>query len=194
MLNINPLFYIFDPSFLGDDIKRTPFIFGGIEVTPPYRGSNLTKEMSAVLRRIKNSIEQAYPTRMGIYTFSNNFISTQVSPVAAPIEKNCEDFSIGEYPKQNRGLAKFIFQRLNLTDRDTGLFYHDKGFYVIHRLKEELDALETEVLLKTIKSNILVRTYNKFRITSTISGGILRVDAEIIPTIPTRLGSELYIV
>jgi hypothetical protein len=172
MINLNPPFYIYEPP---------TFLFGGIEITPPYRASDLTKEMSTVLRRIANSFSQAYEIDMKIKTVSDNFISTQISPLTASINRDCKDFLIGEYAKEKRKLANIYLQHLMIQNGDGEIFTHDKGLYVILKLKQKFDPITTELLIRKIKSKILTFTYNKFRISSTHSDNILRIDAEIIP-------------
>jgi len=112
-----------------------------------------------------------------INTQLNNLISTKISPLTASINEKYKD-----YPISGEKLAKILLQRLTVQGKDTGLFTHDKGFYVVHKLKEKFDTETTEVLLKSVKAAILIVTYNKFRISSMISDDLLRVDAEIIPS------------
>jgi len=171
MLDSNPPFYLFEPPLL---------LFGGVELNPPYKSSDVTKEMPMILKRVGNSIEQAYEVDMRIYIPSNNVIMTKISPLTAPIVKNCKDFLIGEYPKGNRKLARILLQRLIIQNKDTGLFYHDKGFYVIHKLKENFDPITTELLLKAIKTAIIELYYNRFRVSSIISDNVLRIYAELL--------------
>ncbi len=166
MLDLNPEFRIYDPPLL---------MFGGVKITPPYRSSDVTKEMSRIIKDIADSIYQAYEIYTRINISSNNFISTKVSPLTASIDESCRDYSI-----ERKELAKILLQRLTIKKKDTGLFYHNKGFYVVQKLKEKFDPVTTEFLLKAVKTAILTFTYNKFRISSIISDNLLRIDAEII--------------
>jgi len=172
MLDLNPPFYIYEPPLL---------MFGGVEIKPPYNSPDTIKEMSAILQGVRRSIYQAYEIYMRVYTPSNDLISTKISPLTATVNKNCKDFLIGNYPKENRELAKILIHRLMMQNKEAGLFYHDKGFYAIQKLKDKFDPVATESLIKSIKTAILTFTYNKFRVTSSISDNVLRVDAELIP-------------
>lgn len=171
MLDLNPPFYIYEPPLL---------MFGGVEINPPYNGSDTIKEMSTVLRSVERSIYQAYDIYLRVYAPSNAFISTRISPLTATIDKKCKDFLIGSFPKGNRELAYTLLKRLMLVNKEVGLFYHEKGFYAIQKLKENFDTLETESLIKSIKAAILTLTHNRFRITSNISDKVLNVNAEIM--------------
>lgn len=164
MLELSPEFRNYGPP---------PLMFGGIEITPPY-GFNLTKQMSKVLKDVTDSIQLAYEINTRIITPSNNVILTTVSPLASSITEKYRDYSL-----INEQLARTLLQNLNIQKKDTGLFTHNKGFYVVHKLKEKLDTEATEFLLTAIKTTILTLTYNKFRVTSAVSDNLLRVEAEI---------------
>ncbi len=172
MLDLNPPFYIYEPPLL---------MFGGVEITPPYDSSDTIKEMSTILRSVERSIYQAYDIYLRIYTPSNDFISTRISPLTATIDKKCKDFLIGSFPKGNRELAYTLLKRLMFANKEVGLFYHDKGFYAIQKFKENFDTSTTESLIKSIKTATLTLTHNRFRIASNISDRVLNVNAEIIP-------------
>jgi len=151
-------------------------MFGGVELTFPYRSSDVTKEMPKVIRGITNSFYQAYGINTKIDTPSNKLILTKLSPLVALIDEKCADYEI-----KHKKLAKIYIRRAMIHGYPTTLFARDNGFYVVHKLKEKFDPEETEFLLKTIKATILKLTYDKFRVTSSISDTELRVEAEIIP-------------
>ena len=179
MLDLNPEFRIYEPPLL---------IFGGVEITPPYRNSDITKEMYPILKDIADSIYQAYEIKTRINIPSNNFVITKVSPLVAPIDENCKDYLIGNYPKGRKKLAKALLNHIEMQKKNTELFYHNKGFYAIHKLKEKFDPTTTNFLIKAVKTAILTFTHHRFRLESIISDDILEIDAEIIPS------DDLYIV
>jgi len=174
MLDLSPEFHIYGPP---------AFIFGGVEIKPPYTSSDVIDEMPKVIRSIANSVYQAYGINTKIETQPKKQILTKLSPLTASIDDNCIDHQITNKGNAtgNERLAKILYLRLMVQKWHTGLFTREDGFYVAHRLMEKFDPETTEYLLKAIKATILEFTYNKFRIGSNISNNVLKVDAEIIP-------------
>jgi len=138
--------------------------------------------MPKIVRDIASSIYQAYEIKTRVDVPSKNLILTKVSPLTASINEKCIDYSIKNknLVNENKKLAKILKLRLKVHGWDTGLFARSNGFYVAHMLKEEFDPSETELLLKATKAAILKLTYNKFRVSSSISDKLLAVNAEII--------------
>ena len=174
MLDSNPDFHIYGPP---------PFIFGGVEIQPPYRSSDVIEEMPRIIRSLANSISQAYEIDTKVDTPTKTIISTRLSPLTASIVEKCIDYQITNrrLSKENEQLAKISILRLSVSKLHTGLFAHDHGFYVAHVLEEKFNPETTEFLLKGVKTAILKLTYDRFRVTSNISDRLLRVDAELIP-------------
>jgi hypothetical protein len=181
MLDLNPEFHIYGPP---------PFIFGGVEIRPPYTSSDIINDMPKVIKSIGDHIYTAYEIYMRTETVTKNLISTKLSPLIASIDNKCIEYQITnrKLDKENEKLAKISILRLSVHKLHTGFFARDDGFYVAHILKEKFDPETTEFLIKQLKTAILKLTYDKFRVTSSISDNLLRVDAELIPS------DSLYVV
>jgi len=172
MLEENPKFHVYGPP---------PFIVGGVEIKPPYRSSDAIEEIPEIINSLGHSVDQAYGINTRVETPSENLILTRVSPLTASIDKKCIDYLIDRRNlEEHEKVAKTLFLRLKANVLHTALFARKDGFYVAHILMQKFNTEYTEFLLKTIKRTLLKLTYDKFRVLSTISDDVLRIDAEII--------------
>jgi hypothetical protein len=174
MLVSEPPFYIYH--------LPPPVMFGGIQIVPPYDNSKLAKEMTEMHQNLRTIFYQAYGIYVRTQATNSKTIATIVSPLEATIDKKCAD-----YPFNKSKIFMTISQMLFSRGTDIGLVHYGNGFYVVHKMREKLDPRLIEQLIRKIDAAMINLVYNKFRISSVISGNMLRINAEIIPT-------DLYIV